>query len=287
VAPGPVRGPGDPQLLLWSATDAPGEERVRRALLRYVSVCQAEPVGLSARSLARKARRDTAGGNVRGAVVAGSATELAGTLQTYRAAPSVPGRGFALLFPGQGAQYPRMAAGLYGHEPVFTAAMDAVFTVLGERGTRLRAEWLSGDEDVPLDDGTRAQPLLFAVGYALGRMVLGWGVRPTALLGHSVGELVAATLAGVFSLPDAVRMMNARIGAVVATPPGGMLAVAAGAQELLPYLGHPDVAVAASTRRARRCSPGRTPHCPQWRLNSSGRGTCAAGPRRARRSTAR
>lgn len=135
-------------------------------------------------------------------------------------------RPVALLFAGQGAQHPGMGAHLYGTEPVFTDAMDAVFGLLGPGGAALRAEWLDGRED-GLDDAGRAQPLLFALGHALGRLLLDRGVRPAALLGHSVGEAVAAVLAGVVSLPDAVRLLAARTHAVRDTPPGGMLAVAA------------------------------------------------------------
>jgi acyl transferase domain-containing protein len=146
------------------------------------------------------------------------------------------GRHVALLFPGQGSQHTRMAAGLYGHEPVFTAAMDNVFQVLGDEGRRVRDDWLADRPGVDIDDVGRAQPLLLAVDHALGRLVMSWGVRPAALLGHSVGELAAAVLAGVFTLADAVRILHDRVTRLAGTPPGGMLAVAAAAAELEPYL---------------------------------------------------
>lgn len=85
------------------------------------------------------------------------------------------GRPVALLLPGQGAQHEQMAAGLYGSEPVFTAAMDLVFGELGEPGERLRADWLSDRPLVPIEHVTRSQPLLFAIDHALGRLVLSWG----------------------------------------------------------------------------------------------------------------
>lgn len=151
-------------------------------------------------------------------------------------------RRVALLLPGQGAQYPRMAAGLYTSEPVFAAAMDEVFHALGPAGPGLRTQWLTGDE--PLDDAARAQPLLFAVDYALGRLVSSWGAGPDALLGHSVGEMAAAALAGVFTVRDAALLVLDRVSRVAAAPAGGMLAVAAGVAQVEPHLGR-DVAVGA------------------------------------------
>src|SRR5262249_31781617 len=115
------------------------------------------------------------------------------------------GRGVVLLFPGQGAQQAQMAAGLYGYSEAFTGGMGEGFSLLGAEGTQVRADWLLPGSVDGLDDVTRAQPLLYAVGCALGRLVESWGVEPAALLGHSVGEMVAATLAGVFEFKDAMR----------------------------------------------------------------------------------
>jgi acyl transferase domain-containing protein len=143
----------------------------------------------------------------------------------------------ALLFPGQGAQHPRMAAGLYGTSEIFTAAMDQAFELLGADGPRLRAEWLAAEPSPSFDDVTVAQPLLYAVELALGRLVLDWGVHPVALLGHSVGELAAATLAGVLDVEDGFRLMRDRIRVFADTPAGGMLAVAASPDEVRDLLG--------------------------------------------------
>ncbi|WP_248958968.1 acyltransferase domain-containing protein [Sphaerisporangium perillae] len=153
-------------------------------------------------------------------------------------------RPVALLLPGQGAQHARMGTGLYDHDQVFTATMDTIFSELGREGARIRADWLSAEPAVPVDDVLRAQPLLFAVDYALGRTVMSWGVLPAALLGHSVGEMAAATLAGVFTLRDAVQLTWDRLLRLSRTPPGGMLAVAAGPGELEPYL-NDDVVIGA------------------------------------------
>ncbi|CAL9661100.1 acyltransferase domain-containing protein [Streptomyces sp. enrichment culture] len=153
-------------------------------------------------------------------------------------------RGVALLFPGQGAQQHLMAAGLYHAHPPFRRLLDEVFEVWGAEGAALRADWLSGSPDVDLDGVHRAQPLLFAVDWALGRLVLDWGVRPAALLGHSVGEVAAATLAGVFTLEEAAGLMADRVAHIASAPAGGMLAVHAAAGDMAPYL-HADVVVGA------------------------------------------
>ncbi|WP_055693208.1 acyltransferase domain-containing protein [Streptomyces prasinopilosus] len=154
-----------------------------------------------------------------------------------------------LMFPGQGSQHPRMAAGLYGSEPAFTAAVDEVFDAYDEvghgEGGRLRADWLSDRPAVPLDHVTRSQPLLFAVDYALGRAVTAATGRPWALLGHSVGEMAAAALAGVFTLRDAADLLLDRVRRLARAPAGGMLAVAAGEDALGPCLGDGEVVVAA------------------------------------------
>ncbi|WP_370119287.1 acyltransferase domain-containing protein [Streptacidiphilus sp. MAP12-33] len=152
-------------------------------------------------------------------------------LTAQRTSPPV-----ALVFPGQGAQYPRMAAGLYGHDETFSFWMDEAFRLLGPDGPRLRREWLAAHPSAAYDDVTVAQPLLFAVNHALGRTVLGWGVAPVALLGHSVGEFAAATLAGILDFADAVGLMRDRVEHFVHTPPGGMLAVAASVAEVADLL---------------------------------------------------
>jgi acyl transferase domain-containing protein len=153
-------------------------------------------------------------------------------------------RPIAFLIPGQGSQQPRMAAGLYGHFDVFTDVMDTAFWLLGRDGKQVRADWLAEAPPDTFDDVTRAQPLLYAVGCALGRLLESWGIEPTALLGHSVGEMVGATLAGVLEFEDAMRLMRERMRIFADTPPGGMLAVAAAPDQLAGYVTK-QVAIAA------------------------------------------
>ncbi|MFJ5137234.1 acyltransferase domain-containing protein [Streptomyces sp. NPDC088707] len=150
-----------------------------------------------------------------------------------------------LLLPGQGAQRERMAAGLYEAVPEFAAPMDSFLAALGPEGARLREEWLRPAPNPSLDDALVSQPLLFGVGHALGRCVTALsGHAPDVLLGHSVGELAAAALAGVFSPGDAAQVMAARRRALAGRTGGGMLAVGAAVADVEPLL-TPGAAVAA------------------------------------------
>jgi acyl transferase domain-containing protein len=142
----------------------------------------------------------------------------------------------ALLMPGQGAQYPGMATGLYRAVPAFAAIIDEVFGLMGEIGDELRSDWLAASPRLPVEHACRSQPLLFAIDYALGRLLMDRGLRPVALLGHSIGEMAAATLAGIFDLPSAVCIVRHRVGQFATAPAGGMAAVAASRDEVQPYL---------------------------------------------------
>lgn len=131
----------------------------------------------------------------------------------------------ALLMPGQGAQYPRMGMSLYRGDGVFRSELDRcaeMFKV--ETGDDLRDDLFAGDE-ATLRRTDIAQRLLFAVEYALARTLEGFGVRPAAVGGHSVGEFAAACLAGVMELGDAVRLVAARGRLMHEAPTGTMLQV--------------------------------------------------------------
>ncbi|MBV9788043.1 MAG: acyltransferase domain-containing protein, partial [Chloroflexi bacterium] len=132
------------------------------------------------------------------------------------------------MFPGQGAQYPNMARELYATEPKFRATVDRCADLLKPHLDCDLRELLypaTADTAEHLNQTNLTQPALFVIEYALARLLISWGVKPAALIGHSIGEYVAATLAGVFSLEDALALVALRGRLIGGLPTGAMLSV--------------------------------------------------------------
>jgi len=192
----------------------------------------------------------------RRALVCASREEAISILQSrdprrlFTASGASEGRPVAFLFTGQGAQYLHMGADLYRDEPVFRQALDSCAEILRPHlGFDLREALYpqGGDPEeaaARLTATSLAQPALFAIEYALARQWMAWGLQPQAMIGHSLGEYVAACLAGVFSLEDALALVAARGRLMQSMPPGAMLSLPLPEREVLPLLG-PQLSLAA------------------------------------------
>jgi amino acid adenylation domain-containing protein/FkbM family methyltransferase len=170
-------------------------------------------------------------------------------------------RPVAFLFPGQGAQHVNMGRGLYESEPVFRRELDACSEALAPRlGRRLVDLLYPGPKEreralSELGETRYAQPALFAVEYALARLLIAWGIAPAAMLGHSLGEYVAACLAGVLPLADALDLVAERGRLMQSAPRGAMLSVQVPAGELAARLPQ-DVSLAAANGPSQSVASG-------------------------------
>jgi acyl transferase domain-containing protein/acyl carrier protein len=182
----------------------------------------------------------------RTAVVAADHTGAVAALRRARRPAPVTGGAppVVLLFTGQGSQYAGMGAQLYASEPAFAAAVDRCVDGLAPhldgdlRGLLFPATDGRAAAEARLTQTAFAQPALFTIGYACAQLWASWGIRPAAMVGHSIGEYVAATLAGVFDLPAALRLVALRGRLMQAMPAGAMLAVSAPAERVGADLPH-------------------------------------------------
>ncbi len=183
-----------------------------------------EDAGLAAVAATLQSGRRSYG--FRRAVVAASAAELTAALAGKAAkVEEIGGAEVAFLFPGQGLQFRGMAAALFARDARFRKTVEAGLAVLPlGLAAEIRAAIEDQTEDATMRTGL-AQPLLFLVEYALAVRWMDVGVRPAALLGHSLGELTAAAVAGVFGFEDGLRLAAERGRLMEATPEGAMLAV--------------------------------------------------------------
>lgn len=160
-------------------------------------------------------------------------------------------RQITMMFPGQGAQYANMGAGLYQTEPSFRKIVDRCCQFLRpELGFALQDVLFPRAENVEraaaqLKQTHITQPALFVIEYALAKLWMSWGIEPAAMIGHSIGEYVAACVAGVFSLEDALRLVAARGRLMQSLPGGAMLVVPSPEAEVRSLFKSGDLSLAA------------------------------------------
>jgi acyl transferase domain-containing protein/acyl carrier protein len=232
--PSCASGPGRPwQLLVLSARSAAALDQATLRLIEHLRQPDAPPLADVAYTLhvgrhAFKHRRMLV---CRDAADALHVLEQPESSRVYDSADDHRQRPVTWLFSGQGTQYPYMAWELYRHESVFRRHVDrAALRLRAVLGDDLRHALYPEGRDLArareqLTQTAWAQPALFAVEYALAQVWLEWGVRPQAMLGHSVGEFVAACLAGVIEWEDALDLVAVRGKLMQQQVPGAMLAV--------------------------------------------------------------
>ncbi|MBD2329075.1 polyketide synthase [Alkalinema sp. FACHB-956] len=253
----PPSGPSRPvQLLLLSAKTPTALDRATDNLRDFLSQATELNLAVNLADVAYtlqqgrkgwKHRRFVIGRDVASAIAAltPSETQRPATRSPQPSPPEV-----VFMFPGQGSQYLHMGANLYQREPVFQATVDRCAAILQPLlGCDLRAILYPAEADAEmaaarLKQTLYTQPALFTIEYALAQLWISWGVQPAALIGHSIGEFVAACLAGVFSLEDGLKLVATRGQMMWELPPGTMLSVRLPAETVAPRL-TADMAIAA------------------------------------------
>ncbi|WP_109519805.1 type I polyketide synthase [Mycolicibacterium aurum] len=254
-APGRVAAPAPsqsgPQVLVLSAKTEEALAQSRAALARELAEADGLSLPDAAYTLTRRRKEP-----IRLAAVVADREDAAAVLTAAETDNVFVGSGHpdwdgsessadrvAFLFPGQGAQHIGMARGLHDTEPVFARHFDECATAFSdEMGYDLRAEIFDG-VGRNLEHTDRAQPALFTVEYALAKLIQSYGVTPSIMAGHSIGEYPAATLAGVFDLDTAVKVVSMRARLMHAAPRGVMVAVALSPEAIAEHL-TPDVDLA-------------------------------------------
>ena len=230
-----------PQLFLLSAHTGEALRQLSAELASYIEAQPQLDLAKVAYTLQIGRRRLAH----RRAIVAATRPEL---IRLLREAPSDTqvvhdlhsNRPVVFMFPGQGSQRSGAVQSLYDSEPFFRARIDecaGLFKAQLEIDIRsfiCHAE--DSDSALAINETLITQPAVFTVGYSLARLWMHWGLAPAGLLGHSVGEYIAACISGVLSLPDCIKLLAARARLVDAQPTGAMLAVRRSVDECRTWL---------------------------------------------------
>lgn len=220
-----------PQIITWSARSKAGVGLYAEKLRKYLSYTDASLTDISYTLL--KTRQEF---NSRISLVADSRDELSGLLNDAKLIDAATveliesGKPLVFMFPGQGSQYINMGRGLYESESVFKDAVDECAGILKPLIHEDIREIIYKDHETETDterlkNTFYTQPAIFITSYALAKLLMSYGIRPDALVGHSVGEFVAAHLSGIMSLTDALTIVSNRAQLISNLPSGSMLSV--------------------------------------------------------------
>lgn len=239
------------QLLCWSARSAPALESLTGDLSEFLKLNPGlKPSDIAYTSHQRRSYTHRSALLLRKPSEAAKQLEVRDANRLVSAAAPALEPSVVFLFTGQGSQYIHMAADLYRFEPTFRSQLERCFEILKEhlqadlRGI-IYPDSQSGKQASHLLTQTAiTQPALFAIEYALAQLWMEWGIRPSAMMGHSIGEYVAACLSGVLALESALQLVAARGKLMQSLPAGAMTIVPAGEAEIAAWL-EPELNIAA------------------------------------------
>lgn len=252
------------QLITWSAKSVKSRADYGSLLSKWAN---GNPSG-SLEELAFTLQTTRAGFNHRSFVVASSFQELGEELANTDAIRThslseIP-REVVFSFPGQGSQYLDMGKALYEQEPIYRNAVDNCAEILHNYiGEDIRQLIMpsshSQEAEEKLKDTRYTQPALFVTEYALAQLWMSWGIQPSILCGHSLGEYVAAHLSGIFSLEDALKVVAARGSLISGLPKGNMLSVRSAVEKVKDLL-LPELSIAAVNSKSHFVVSGKDTH---------------------------
>ncbi|MEZ2335808.1 amino acid adenylation domain-containing protein [Mucilaginibacter sp. RCC_168] len=227
------------KLFCWSAKTENSLNNYAQRISKYIS----HQANIDLNDVAYTLQTTRARFNFRRFMVVADNDELLAKLDTLQVDPSAYKNlkagisGIVFMFPGQGSQYAEMGMDLYQNEPVFANAVNECIVLLQgtihENLLQVMYPETPGSQSLEkIKQTLNAQPAIFILEYAMARLWMNWGIQPEVLIGHSIGEFVAAHLAGIFSLKDALTMISERARLVNDVLKGSMLSVRLTADQL-------------------------------------------------------